>query len=432
MRLVDQDQHLLAIVDLPEYLEFRRDAKTLPAFQLLLGRDPELMNHHEVEIRRVSAKLLQLGLGLNHRHALAGQHCIVLDLLLEFVPVHYDHDLPSGEIKGVAHLPDKKHHRQRLAATLRMPDDTAPPLEVPALAKPLDHLADRAILVVAANDLDEIPALGGEQRKVLQNVEQDLLVEHSADHHFLTNAAVLRLDRAVFLREDVRPVVVIIELARNGPEPRLGAVGNDIEEVRMEKRLLALVLRVAVVGILPLVGIAPNLLPSIAQRLGDIEILALNHDPRQSVHDTHDVRHNVRLRHRGRIDAELVDRQEPVVIEMSRAEIHEFQGWILLARHLVLARERQTLPHPVEHLTVGLHKRSRLRGDLVIRPVKLLVRCPRIDLADPFLEMRPNRHFPEAHSPRDRRIRRVLRAAAMVDDLPPNLLQLLEKRPLDI
>ena len=312
-----------------------------------------------------------------------------------------------------------------------MPDDAAPPLEVSTVAKPLDHLADRAVLVVAADDLDEVPALGGEKRKVLQNIQQNLLVEHSADHHFLTNTTVLRLDRAVFLREDVRPVVVIIKLARNGPEPRLSAVSNDIEEVRMEKRLLALVLRVAVVGILSLVGIAPDLFPRIAQRLRDIEILALNHDPRQSIHDTHDVRHNVRLRHRGRIDAELVDRQEPVVIEMSRTEIHELQGWILFARHLVLARERQTLPHPVEHLAVGLHKRSRLRGDLVIRPVKLRVRCPRIDLADPFLEMRPNRHFPEAHPPRDHRIGWMIWPSAMINDFPPNLLQLLEKWSLN-
>src|SRR5947208_9110406 len=77
----------------------------------------------------------------------------------------------------LAQLLCSKHHQQRLARTLKMPDQ---PLFDASGHHTLDNLIDGLILLVATDDLDlAMLFIGGKEREMLQDIQDDLWSQHT-------------------------------------------------------------------------------------------------------------------------------------------------------------------------------------------------------------------------------------------------------------
>ena len=159
-----------------------------------------------------------------------------------------------------------------------MPDDTAATAPIGAGLQALNHLTHSAVLLVAADDFDGVVAFLHKEREVAVDVNQNLVVEHAFDKHFLPLA---RLDVdavGVFFGEDVFPVEIEIEIGGDGAATRLNAVRDDAEQVGVEQPLATFRYAVGkrVVGS-ALVGVAFYLVVGLAHRFRHILVLALNH-----------------------------------------------------------------------------------------------------------------------------------------------------------
>jgi hypothetical protein len=182
-----------------------------------------------------------VALGLAHR---AGGLEGLGDLLVQFHAVGDDHEGPvAGQL--AQHLLREEHHREALAAALRLPEHAAAP--VAQLAR-FEHRGDGVIdaeeLVVLADDLDQPGLVLGKQREVLDQIEQAGGVAGAAQHHFQRHAARL------VLALDALPLHPTLPVGGERADAAVGAVAGDEQRVAPEQRrnLLLVVGEVLVEG----------------------------------------------------------------------------------------------------------------------------------------------------------------------------------------
>ena len=126
----------------------------------------------------------------------------------------------------------------------------------PVCRRSIDSL-HRAVLLIAADDLDRAPLDRHEQREVPDDVEQVRGAQHAGDQHLLARQlarSLPELGRDVIPRDRSRvlPLSEVVALRRERPHPRLVEVGGDDELVGVEEALVALVvvhMRAALVGV---------------------------------------------------------------------------------------------------------------------------------------------------------------------------------------
>ena len=118
------------------------------------------------------------------------------NLVVQFHAVGHDHERPVARHLA-QHLLREEHHRETLAATLRLPKHAAAP--VPGFAR-FEHRGDGVVhaeeLVILPDDFHQPGLMLREQREILHQVEQPRLVARPAQHHLQRHAArlVLALD----------------------------------------------------------------------------------------------------------------------------------------------------------------------------------------------------------------------------------------------
>ncbi len=118
---------------------------------------------------RAAGRMALVTLGLAHRaRGLEG----LGDLVVQFNAVGHDHEGPVAG-KFAQHLLGEEHHRETLAAALRLPEHAAAPVtELAGLQHRGDGVVHAEKLVVLAEDLYKPGLVLGEQREVLHQVEQ--------------------------------------------------------------------------------------------------------------------------------------------------------------------------------------------------------------------------------------------------------------------
>ena len=201
------------------------------------------MNHHQIEVGGVAFQLHKLLTVLHNILNLLGVwvlakltciFCCFGQLLFKVVAVNHHEDAVVVQFTDMAHLADKKHHSERLATTLRVPDDSASTLPIGAAFEFAQHLAHCSVLLVATDDFDEAIIFVHKQGEVAKNVNQNLMVEHAFDEDFLTFRRVDIDAFGVFFRKNVLPVEIEIKIGGDGATTSLYATGDDAEQVGME------------------------------------------------------------------------------------------------------------------------------------------------------------------------------------------------------
>ena len=168
-----------------------------------------------------------VALGLAHRAAgLEG----LGDLVVQLHAVGDDHEGPvAGHL--AQHLLREEHHREALAAALRLPEHAAAPV---AQLAGFQHRGDGVVhaeeLVVLAENLDQPGLVLGEQREVLHQIEQARRVAGAAQHHLQRHAARL------VLALDALPLEEALPIRRERADAAVRAVGGDEQRVEPEER----------------------------------------------------------------------------------------------------------------------------------------------------------------------------------------------------
>jgi hypothetical protein len=156
-----------------------------------------------------------------------------------------------------------------------------------------DGVVDAEELVVLADDLDQPGLVLGEQREVLDQIEQAGAVAGAAQHHFQRHAARL------VLALDALPLHPAPPVGGERADAAVGAVAGDEQRVAPEQRrnLLLVVGEVLVEG-------GPR---------RHARLLEFDHHPRQAI-DEADQIGPAGIERTG--DAELADQQEVVVLRL--------------------------------------------------------------------------------------------------------------------
>ena len=156
MGLVDHQQNALGRVHEAERRVHRQIAqhvfqvvRQVPVRVLL-----ELVDHHHVQVgcRSLELRLQVFGTG-DVGDFLAGQFRRLAELLLQVFAVVDQADLVILQVVAHAQLADHEDHRERLARSLRVPDDARTLFGRLPLPQPVDDLADGPVLLVAGDDL---------------------------------------------------------------------------------------------------------------------------------------------------------------------------------------------------------------------------------------------------------------------------------------
>ena len=201
------------------------------------------MNHHQIEVGSVTFEFRECLTVLHNILDFLGFRVLVKltrifggfsQLVFKVVTVNNHEDAVVVQFTDMAHLADKKHHSERLATTLCVPDDTASTLPVSAAFEFAQHLAYSSVLLVATDDFDEAIIFVHKQGEVAKNVNQNLMVEHAFDEDFLTFRRVDIDAFGVFFRKNVLPVEIEIKIGGDGATTSLYATGDDAEQVGME------------------------------------------------------------------------------------------------------------------------------------------------------------------------------------------------------
>ena len=117
---------------------------------------------------RTAVGVAFVALGLTHR---AGGLEGLGDLIVQF---HAVGDDDKGPVAGqlAQHLLREEHHRETLAAALRLPEHAAAPVTQRARVEHRgDGVVDAEVLVVLADDLHQPGLVFGEQREVLHQIK---------------------------------------------------------------------------------------------------------------------------------------------------------------------------------------------------------------------------------------------------------------------
>ena len=243
-----------------------------------------------------------VALGLAHR---AGGLERLGDLLVQFHPVGDHHEGPvAGQL--AQHLLREEHHRKALAAALRLPEHAAAPVaKLAGLQHRGDGVVDAEELVVLAENLDQPGLVLGEQREVLDQIEQAGAVASAAQHHFQRHAA------RFVLALDALPLHPASPVGGERADAAVGAVAGDEQRVAPEqcRNLLLVVGQVFVEG-------RPR------RHAGFLEF---DHHPGQAIDEADQVG-PAGVERAGH--AELADQQEVVVRRMF--PIHDAQTFGLL------------------------------------------------------------------------------------------------------
>ena len=142
----------------------------------------------------------------DERDLLASQCRRVPKLVLQIGAVVDEADLVILEVVAHAQLADHEDHRQRLARSLRVPDDAGTVVGCFALAEPVDDLADGPVLLIASDHLGPLLADIHEDRAGANQIKQRFLGQHSLYESFLgTHYAQRRREGAILLGINVPP-----------------------------------------------------------------------------------------------------------------------------------------------------------------------------------------------------------------------------------
>ena len=142
-------------------------------------------------------------LGLAHRAARLER---LGDLVVQFHAVGGDYKRPVARHLA-QHLLREEHHREALAAALRLPEHAAAPVaQLARLQHRRDGLVHTEELVVLAEHLHQPGLVLGEEREVLRQVEQAAVVAGAAQHYLQRHAARLVLALDALPLEEATPV----------------------------------------------------------------------------------------------------------------------------------------------------------------------------------------------------------------------------------
>ena len=328
-----------------------------------------------------------------------------------------------------------------------MPDDARARLWRLAGPQAFDDLPGRAVLLVAAHDLDPPARVGvHEHRAGTQHVDQSggreqpldelLLLALDAQRRRAGLVAALSILPAFGRRgPDVFPGVEVLVAGGDRAELGLLAAGSHQQQVGVEKPRFALA-QSRLDRLWSTVAVAEQLLVGRMQWVRRVWItdLRLDNHERDPVHEEYDVRDDAALHAARRIDPELIDGVE-LVAHWVR-EVDELDDRIGLSGDVVavhLGFEKKALGR-----FVGLQQRAvGLTEDLVAQVVELAVGEPRlavgrqVDGTNGVAEYLGKKPLAEARAQALRRIRGD-EPLALVDDLPAERSELLEERLLDV
>ena len=198
----------------------------------------KLVNHHHIDVRAVGRQVFaQVVAAFDDIDAPADQRGSVAQLIFQIGAVVHQDDLVVVQVGAGAQHARQKHHGQRLARTLRMPDHAAALHGRGAGAQPLGNLVRRTKLLVAANHLDARPAVGiHEDGAGAQDLQQIAAGQHARNQLLL---GVLPFAPGVVLRMQCLPGVEVFLARGDGAVIGLGAGTANEQQAAVEQARLA-------------------------------------------------------------------------------------------------------------------------------------------------------------------------------------------------
>ena len=332
------------------------------------------MHHHHVHVGAVGAQLkAQFTAGFYHVHPRAYQLGCFAKLVFQALPVVHQHNLVVIQVVACAQHAGQKHHGERFARALRVPHHTAALGAAGTRAQPLHYLCRCTVLLVAAHRFNARPAVRVHKHCAgAQDLQQVGASQHACHEALLRVHAVQCL---VAQRVQRFPVVKVLFCGGNGAVVRLQPTTANQQQVAVEQARLALA-QACRSSVSALVHVALQLHKGFRHGVGTgfRALFALHHAQRYAVDQQHDVRNDELAYAAGRVDAELVDGVETVVLGVRK--VNQLHHRVSLARGLVNIHLR--LEQQRRNRLVGLQQRAiGLAQQLAAQVIQLSVGEPR-------------------------------------------------------
>ena len=282
------------------------------------------MDHHHVQVRRLSGKLLpHLVDALNHIDAAADQLGSLRKLLFQVNPIVDQHNLEVIQVRRRPHHAGDEDHCEGLAGALGMPDYSAAFFTRHPVADPVHDLHCRSELLIAADCFDSLAGVGVlKYRARSQDREQILLGEHSLNQSLLFALdPQRRLVLAQLFGPDISPTVIV--LLAGGDRPVVGPLttGPNQQQIGVEEPRLAFA-QPGGSSIHPIIPISLKLHEGVVHGVGAgwPANLALHYRQRNSIHEENNIRDNALLDCSRRVDAKLIDGSEAVTARVREVD----------------------------------------------------------------------------------------------------------------
>ena len=334
----------------------------------------ELVHHHHVDVGAVGAELhAQFAAGFNHIHPRAYQLGGFAKLLFQALPVVYQHNFVVVQVTAGAQHAGQKNHGQRLARALRVPHHAAALGAAGTRAQPLQNLCRCTVLLVSAHRFDARAAVRVHKHRAGAQYLQQIGLGQHARHQPLLRVHARK--QQVVLRVQRFPIVKMLFAGGDGAVVRLKPTTANQQQVAVKQARLALA-QACRSSVSALVHVALQLHKGFRHGVGTgfRALFALHHAQRYAVDQQHDVRNDELAYAAGRVDAELVDGVETVVLGVCK--VNQLHHRVSLARGLVNIHLR--LEQQRRNRLVGLQQRAiGLAQQLAAQVIQLSVGEPR-------------------------------------------------------
>ena len=228
-------------------------------------------------------------------------------LRLQVFSVHDQNDLVVVQIERVIHLADDKHHGERFARTLGMPERTAF-FSLVASTQALDNFGCAAILHIAGNEFHtDTVVLIFIRNEVLNNIKEMGWLKHTGHSNLLCGGLAVGIDITQLVWIGVLP---LHKMADTTGDAGIAAVmetgGHDnLIEIKQFRHALRLFSTSAVL-------IAHQLVDAFRHRFCDVRRLTFDNHERKTVHEQNDIGNDMLL-FAGNANLILADGKEIVI-----------------------------------------------------------------------------------------------------------------------